>query len=316
MPELPEVEALRLGLLKCIVGSTVKKVVVLNAKIVSSSGTKRQKDENKKLEFEKVFLNKKIKSLARRAKNIIIEFETSEIILVHLKMTGQMIFEEKSNSENLRVHPLGRLRSRKLEEVDFSKNKKHPNKHAYIIFELDNGSLYYNDIRQFGYVLYFKNIEELNDTKHFDKLGLEPFDQDFTLAYFKEGILKKNTSIKKVLLDQSVVVGCGNIYADEACHAAHILPMRYCKSLKDTEIKNLYKNIISILEKAIHSGGSSIANYLLADGERGSYADYHKVYKRENKNCLKKVGDKNCEGILQKITFASRGTHFCSECQK
>jgi formamidopyrimidine-DNA glycosylase len=308
MPELPEVESLRLSLEPYIVGSTFESVTVRNAKIVTSHGTKRTHDKNKQAEFETILIGKKIKSLERRAKNIIINLTSGDLLLVHLKMTGQLVFESARKLIS-GGHP-----------IEESENKL-PHKHTYIIFKLNNGTLYYNDVRQFGYVLYYKNKKELNDKKHFDKLGLEPFDSEFTLNYFKNEIIKYKSPIKTVLLNQKVVVGCGNIYCDEVCFASGVLPMRRCDTLSESEIKLIYKNIIEIIDKAINSGGSSIANYLLADGTRGNYADYHKVYGKKgkpcpNKKCNPKKSNSNTDEILLKsTTLSGRTTVFCPTCQ-
>jgi formamidopyrimidine-DNA glycosylase len=198
-------------------------------------------------------------------------------------------------------HPIAETESNKL-----------PHKHTYIIFTLNNGTLYYNDVRQFGYVLYYRDKSKLEEEEHFVDIGLEPFDKAFTLKYFKESLKGKTTPIKKLLLDQKIVVGCGNIYCDEVLWSSSVLPTRPGRSLKDSEIEKIYKNIIKILDKAIKSGGSSVANYLLADGKRGNYADYHNVYQKDGTKC-KFPG---CKGIIKKITFAGRGTHFCPVHQK
>jgi formamidopyrimidine-DNA glycosylase len=196
---------------------------------------------------------------------------------------------------------------------------KLPHKHTYIIFQLDNGTLYYNDVRQFGYCLYYPAPLQTSPLhgeaylqEHFEGLGLEPFDKNFTLKYFKEKLKSKATPIKKLLLDQEVVVGCGNIYCDEVLWASGVLPTRPARSLKEVEIEKIYKNIKKILDKAINSGGSSVANYLLADGKRGNYADYHKVYKKQGT----RFQFPSCSGTIRKITFAGRGTHYCPVHQK
>jgi len=347
MPELPEVEALRRGLVQRIIGSKILSVQVLNEKLISGKGTTRKASEEKTKEFVAKLKNKKIVEIKRRAKNLIIVLDTGEIILVHLKMTGQLVFvlkpvAEKQVTENLSNRVLERPLARRpygLDSKDFpsqlQKNSsivagghpigesetKLPHKHTYIIFKLGNGTLYYNDVRQFGYVLYYPNEQILVTEKHFEKIGLEPFDKKFTLKYFQKEIenfkkTRSNPAIKKLLLEQTVVVGCGNIYCDEILWSSSILPTRGVKSLKDFEIQLIYKNIKKILDKAINSGGSSIANYLLADGKRGNYADYHNVYKKEHTKCKFKVGNKKCSGIIKKINLAGRGTHFCPVHQK
>ena len=133
--------------------------------------------------------------------------------------------------------------------------------------------------------MFYKNSSELEKINHFKNVSVEPFSDDFTYYYFHDAILAKNKAIKIVFLNQEIVNGLGNIYADEVCFASSVLPMRICKTLKESEIKSLYKNIKAILERAINSGGSSVANYLLSDGKRGNYADFHRAYKQQGKKC-------------------------------
>lgn len=299
MPELPEVEALRLSLERYVVGSIVKNVQILNAKLVSGKDAIRKSDNNKTEEFIKNIRGKKIKNLSRRAKNIIIKFTTGEILLVHLKMTGQLVFvDNKKQNISFGGHP--------IEDTV----KELPHRHTYIIFELSNGTLYYNDVRQFGYCLYYKNLKSLEDEKHFEGLGLEPFDETFTVKYLEDKLSKIKSPLKKVLLDQRVVVGCGNIYCDEIAFASHVLPNRSCSSLSKSEVKLIHKNMLRILDKAIHSGGSSVANYLLADGKRGNYSDYHKVYGKKGNPCP------ICKKPLSHTQLAGRTTVFCENCQR
>ena len=280
MPELPEVESLRLGLEKILLGQKIINIKILNSKIVVSNGTKREFDKVKENEFINNLKGKNIVSIDRRAKNIIFNFDTDEVMIVHLKMTGQLLYENQKN------------------------------KHTHIIFELERGVLHYNDVRKFGYVLYYKNLNEAIRFGHFKNIGAEPFDKGFTLDYFRENILKKNKKIKTVLLEQSVVVGCGNIYADEACFASKVLPDRNCKTLTEVEIKSLYQNIKSILKHAIKAGGSSISDYLLPDGTKGKYANSHKVYGRSGMPCS------ICGNILEKSIVSGRATVYCNTCQK
>jgi formamidopyrimidine-DNA glycosylase len=305
MPELPEVEALRRSLLPYVKGRKVKNIKVLQDKIIAGKGTKRIGTKENTLKFIKNITGKKIIDIKRRAKNLIIVLNDKSILLVHLKMTGQLVFVGSDKKPIHGGHP-----------IQESENKL-PHKHTYIIFELDNGTLYYNDVRQFGYVLYYENENILNTEKHFDGIGIEPFDKEFTLPYFQNEIEKLKvrkikTPIKKILLDQKIVVGCGNIYCDEVLWTSSVLPTRPISQLSKPEINKIYINIINILDKAINSGGSSVANYLLANGKRGNYADYHNVYQKTGSKCRKK----NCNGIIKKINFAGRGTHFCPKHQK
>lgn len=299
MPELPEVEALRLGLEKKIIGSKIIDCKILKPKIISGKSTNRKPSKKLLDNFLLGIKNKKIAKIERVAKNLIVEFSDKSVLVVHLKMTGQLVFVGKKKEKVLGGHPI----------TDSYINSL-PNKHTCVIFKLDNGELFYNDVRMFGYVLFYKNIMEARESGHFSKIGLEPFGSDFTLVYFKKELKKKNKNIKSVLLDQSIVNGAGNIYSDEICFASKVLPSRICKTLTDPEISSLYKNTKKILDLAIKHGGSSISNYLLADGSRGNYARLHKVYGRASEKCLV------CKNILQKEKIAGRTTVFCTHCQK
>jgi formamidopyrimidine-DNA glycosylase len=300
MPELPEVEALRLGLKSRLVGSKILGIKVKEGmgKLVSSNGTTRVSDPLKILEFENMAIGRIITDLDRRAKNIMIHLDDGSLFLVHLKMTGQLVFVSSDNVKVIGGHPMQ------------ESTQDLPHKHTYITLELDTGTLYYNDVRQFGYVLYFPSYTEFQKLNHFDKLGAEPLSQDFDYNTFAKKLKTKKSPLKKVLLDQTVVVGCGNIYADEVCFASGVLPTRMCDTLTRNETQKLYNNIKRILSHAVEQGGSSIANYLLADGSRGNYADYHNVYGKKGKPCVV------CGNLLSSSVVATRTTVFCTHCQK
>ncbi|MEI6728086.1 MAG: DNA-formamidopyrimidine glycosylase [bacterium] len=302
MPELPEVEALRRGLLPLIVGQKIKKAEVKMPKLVSSKGTTRVSSDLKLQEFIQGTLGRTIEGIERRAKNLIFSLNDGGIILVHLKMTGQLVYKGKSGTDKqISVsggHP-----------IELSENSL-PNKHTYVIFNLEHGTLYYNDVRQFGYLLYFTDKKTLESQKHFDGLGAEPLDKGFDFELFYEKLKAKSGILKKVFLDQTVVVGLGNIYADEVCFDAMVKPLRSINSLKKSEIKALYESIVKILPKAVAMGGSSVSNYLLADGSKGNYAREHKVYGRAGQVCLR------CGKTLQKTVLGGRTTVFCDNCQK
>lgn len=275
MPELPEVESLRIGLEKKILNQKIISVKVLKPKIVSGNGTKRIASKRKVELFIESLKNKKIKQIKRIAKNLIFILDNG-VIVAHLKMTGQFVYVNKDNQKTSGGHFILK-----------SLNGTLPNKYTAIIFTLNKGILYYNDLRMFGYVLYYKNLQSFENEKSFQKLGLEPFDPDFTLKYFEDKLSKSKKTIKGLLLDQSVVTGCGNIYADEICFRAKVLPFRVSNTLNKQESDLLYKSIKKILKSAIKNGGSSINNYRLIDGSKGDYTKYHKVYKRYGKPCLR-----------------------------
>ena len=214
-------------------------------------------------------------------------------------MTGQLVFVDKKKNKTLGGHPIVKSFTDDL-----------PNKHTVIIFNLNNGTLFYNDVRMFGYVLYFKNMGDARNHGLFKNIGFDPFDKNFTLEYFKKEIKKTNRNLKATLLDQKIVTGCGNIYTDEVCFASKVLPERICKSLNEKEIESIYKNIKSILKSAIEHGGSSVSDYLLADGSRGNYAREHKVYGKGGKKCF------TCKNTLERKVVSGRATVFCKNCQK
>lgn len=298
MPELPEVESLKRSLLPYLKGQKVVSVQVSRAKLVSGKGTVRESLDFKKVQFEEMLKGEVIKSIDRRAKNLILEFESGKIVLIHLKMTGQLVYKSKNNDFVKGGHP--------IQESDLVV----PNKHTYVIFELEDGFLYYNDVRMFGYLLYFEDQESLDKENHFEGLGFEPDDEDFSLESFVKLMNKKSSRLKSVFLNQEVVVGLGNIYCDEVCFEAGVKPDRFVKSLSDAELAKLYNAIKKIIPLAIDMGGSSVANYLLGDGSKGNYAHYHKVYLKGGKPC------QVCGSILEKQKLNSRTTVFCSVCQK
>ncbi len=307
MPELPEVENLRLGLGHNIVGQKILEVKVTKPKLVSGNGTKRIASSQKTREFIKETLGEKFIGIDRRAKNLIFKLSHGKIILAHLKMSGQFVY--------LPLHKASARHSKNKEKIigghpiELSETKL-PNKHTHIIFKLENGVLYYNDTRMFGYLLYYKDEKSFEKENHFQLYGVEPLGSGFTLKYFIESLKNKKNKIKTILLDQKIVTGLGNIYADESLFEAKILPYRLANSLTKTEVKNLHKAIIRIIKRAIKVGGSSVATYRLLDNTRGNYAREHKVYGKYGKLCV------NCKTVLKKMTIGGRTTIFCGICQK
>jgi formamidopyrimidine-DNA glycosylase len=298
MPELPEVESLRRSLKPYIIGKTIQSITVHKPKLVSGSGTVRQPLDYKKQEFETNPIGAQITDITRVAKNLILHLSNGQVILVHLKMTGQLVYQDENQNKVLGGHP-----------IQASENQL-PNQHSHIIFELNQGTLYYNDVRMFGYVLLYPNLETIYQLGHFDKIGLDPFDSNFTSEYLYKNLKTKKSKLKTVLLNQVIVTGLGNIYADEVCFKASILPTRMTNTLNKKEVSKLYNAITEIIPKAVEMGGSSIANYIMADGSRGTYAREHKVYGKAGNQCVV------CDQTLQKTTINSRTTVFCQFCQK
>lgn len=307
MPELPEVENLRKGLEQAITGQKIRLVKILKPKLVSGKGAIRSASQKKKNEFERGAEGEIFEKIERRAKNLIFRLSHNKIILVHLKMSGQFVYLPKplastrpglSSKTVIGGHPI------ELSE------KKLPNKHTHIIFELEKGTLYYNDTRMFGYLLFYPNEEAFETENHFALYGLEPLSKEFTLKYFAKALKNKTGAIKGVLMDQKIVTGLGNIYTDESLFAARIRPDRSASSLRNLEIKRLRQAIIRIIKRATKVGGSSVATYRLLDETRGNYAREHKVYGKAGKPCV------SCRKPLSKTVIQGRTTIFCPHCQK
>lgn len=299
MPELPEVENLRRGLERSILGQKIVSVEVKKPKLVSGSGTVRIASKRKVDEFIKGLTGEYFVAVERRAKNLIFKLSNGKIILAHLKMTGQFVYKASSSKKTVSGgHPI---------EIS---EKTLPNKHSHIIFRLKEGTLYYNDTRMFGYLLYYRSILDFEKRNHFKLLGREPLEKDFTVEYFIDSLKNKKSKIKTVLMSQDIVTGVGNIYTDESLFESKIDPRRIASNLKKDEVKRLHDVIVSTMKRAIKVGGSSVATYRLIDESRGNYAREHKVYGKAGKNCM------NCKKPLQKILINNRSTVFCPRCQK
>ncbi len=287
MPELPEVETLRREL-KILVNKTISNVEVRAPKIVLPFSVP---------EFAKRLKGENITSVERRAKILLIELTSGSILTIHLKMTGQLIYAPKGKAPIVGGHP----QKGGIENL--------PNKYTHLIIDFTDGTkLYFNDLRKFGWARLVTKKEFEVMTAH---IGIEPLSKAFT-AYVLETIIKKypRRPIKQLLLDQTLIAGIGNIYADESCFLAKILPMEIAGKLHTKEIKKLHEAIIYILKLSIQKKGTSAKNYLRSNGKPGGMVPHLNVYGRGKEVC------KVCGTTLTKIKFNGRGTHFCSQCQK
>lgn len=320
MPELPEVENLRQGLSRSIVGQKIRRVEIRKPKLVSGKGTIRTASLQEKKKFIQGVTGEKFISVERRAKNLIFKLSHGKIILAHLKMSGQFVYTTRTSTlEPIIGGPARNAFSIAVaggHPIELSE-KQLPNKHTHLIFELERGTLYYNDTRMFGYLLYYPSLQAFEAENHFVMYGLEPLSKEFTSEYFFDALQGKKGrgkggagKIKAVLMDQKIVTGLGNIYADESLFEAKIRPDRKASSVSKPEARKLYKAIIRIIKRAIKVGGSSVATYRLLDQTRGNYAREHKVYGKAGKMCP------NCGKPLQKIKIQTRTTIFCPHCQK
>jgi formamidopyrimidine-DNA glycosylase len=273
MPELPEVETIRRTLLQLIMGKKIQSVSVFWPKIIKLPVEVEQ--------FSDALIGQTIQDIGRRGKFLV--FYTDIYALVsHLRMEGRYTL---SQSE---------------EPVD---------KHTHVIFHFTDGTeLRYRDVRKFGTMHLFRKGDEWNSLP-LSHLGPEPLEDTFDLKDFKNKLASKKRNIKSVLLDQTVLVGLGNIYVDEALFKARIHPETMAQSLSDEEINILYGSIIETLSEAVKKGGSTVRTYVNSQGEMGMFQLEHYVYGRKGEDC------KVCGVELIKTVVGGRGTVFCPNCQ-
>ena len=279
MPELPEVETTVRGLKKEILS-----LKILNVWTDLKTKDKRKNDTvaNPKYFtfFKKEVKNKKILSVERRAKNILINLSGNKTILIHLKMTGNLLYGE-------------------CEQGRF----------VHFIFYLSNKKcLAFSDMRKFGKITLL-DTKTAHDSKHLKDFGPEPLHKSFTLEKFEERLNKKpNGKIKTVLLDQTIIAGIGNIYSDEILWSAGIHPERKVSKIEKTEIRKMFQAMKKILNKSIKLGGDSMSDYLNLYGRPGKFQMYHEAYRRTGERCRKK----GCKGVIIRKIINNRSAHFCS----
>ena len=286
MPELPEVETVRTGLHKLIIGRVIRSVASDNPKSFPNAA----------VEVQEFLIDAVVTNVRRRAKVLMIDLSTGYSLVIHLKMTGQLVFigEQRFGAGHPNDSLIANL----------------PDKSTRVTLEFSDGThLYFNDQRKFGWVRLMPTLEVPN-IDFMKKVGPEPLEVDFTSAEFTERFTRRaNTTIKAALLDQSVIAGVGNIYADESLWGAKIHPSRQVKSITDKEFKALYTDVREVMNLAIAKGGSSNQTYINAEGQRGHYMDFARVFRREGQACPR------CGTIIVKLRVAGRGTHICPHCQ-
>lgn len=288
MPELPEVETIRTGLSKLLPGRVVKDVWYDWDKSFP----------NAPADVARFLVGAKVEKIRRRAKVLIIELSEGWALIIHLKMTGQLVFVGK-NQRFGAGHP-----SKDMVGIL-------PSKSTHVVIDFTDGSkLYFNDQRKFGWMRLMPALE-IPEIDFFKKVGPEPLDDDFTVDQFIERLMRrKNSKIKAVLLDQSVVAGIGNIYADESLWSAKIHPSATVSDVPKTKLVLLYSAMRDVLNLSIQKGGSTDKNYVDAEGQKGSYLAFANVFRKEGQPCPR------CGTPIDKIRVAGRGTHICPHCQK
>ena len=291
MPELPEVETIRRDL-STLLGKKIIALEILTPKTASHSAAF----------FKKTLVNQKLIRIDRRGKLLILVMQNGFFLLVHLKMTGQLIFQSKTKKI---------VGGHSLVEGSYEKSVggELPNKHTRAIFYFSGGGvLFFNDLRKFGYLKLVKK-DELDEILK-KNYGPEPLTKSFSLENVKNILKNKKTNIKATLLNQKLIAGLGNIYVDEVLFASKIIPIRVTSYLKLLEVERLVKETNKIIKKAVEYRGTTFSNYVDSNGKKGNFSKFLKVYGRGGKACL------NCGNIISKIKLVGRGTHYCSNCQK
>lgn len=343
MPELPEVETVRAGLSELLPELTIKSVEFDWPKSFP----------NAKSDTDRFLVGAKIVQVRRRGKALIIDLSSGYSLVIHLKMTGQLVFRSKSAVFGA-GHPsdslVGKLPdkstrvvfhlSKNNDEITDSqgssaRNERSTEQDVHEVRSESTGArdtaidrerwrsfglrpkagqrgewLFFNDQRKFGWVRLIPTVE-IDNMDFFRKLGPEPLAADFTAKDFRERMRKRpGSKIKPALMDQAVIAGVGNIYADEALWGAKIHPEERVRDVSDTKLNKLYEELIYVLKLAIEKGGSTDKNYVDAKGKKGSYLKFASVFRRENQPCPR------CGTTIIKTRVGGRGTHLCPYCQK
>jgi formamidopyrimidine-DNA glycosylase len=304
MPELPEVQTTVNGLKSHVVGLKIKDVWT-NYNSAYSKGSETIKDPVFFKHFKKEVVGRTITSAERRAKNILINLDCGLTILVHLKMTGHLLYGRYVFNTKNKKDP--------WEAIEPPALKDPYNKHVRLVFTFTDGHhLALSDVRRFAKVTLI-STEILHDSLHLSTIGPEPLDKTFTFKRFDARLdLRPNGKIKQVLMDQTIVAGIGNIYADESLWRAGINPLERVKNIEPAYRKNLYQAIQKTLLRGIDFGGDSTSDYRNVLGEKGKFHEGHFAYQQTGKKCAKK----NCPGTITRIVLGGRATHFCPVHQK
>ena len=289
MPELPEVETVRRGLQELIV----------NKKVASASERDSPKSfPNSSADVRQFLVGAQIVDVRRRAKVLLLDLDSGYTLVTHLKMTGQLVFRAEGVAFGA-GHPNDSL----IGEL--------PDRSTRVVISFSDGShLFFNDQRKFGWMKLYPTVEVPN-INFMLSVGPEPLEDSFTADMLYERLQRrKNTTIKAAILDQTVLAGVGNIYADEGLWGAKIHPATRVKDVSKVQIADLWREIRDVMNLAIEKGGSTDRNYVNAEGKKGSYMDFARAFRREGQPC-----PRHPEVLIEKIRVAGRGTHICPVCQ-
>ena len=290
MPELPEVETIRKGLAEVLPGRRITGFEVRLPKSFQAAGPERT---------ERI-IGAKVASVERRGKLLMIGLSTGVHLLIHLKMTGQLIYRQRRRVKLAGGHPTTDM---VLGEF--------PKKSTHVIFTFDNqAELFFNDQRTFGYIKLVPD-EDLANVPLLKSFGPEPLERAFTLKTFEGRLARRpNAKLKPLLLDQTFLAGLGNIYVDEALNLAKLHPLRTVASLQPVHRRALYQAIKSVLRASLRYGGTSDNTYVTIRGDKGDYLSHARAYHRTGLPC------RACGTPIERLVVAGRGTHICPRCQR
>ncbi len=284
MPELPEVETTVRGLKKEVLGL---RIIDVWTDVKTQDPRKRDTAASPAFFafFRRAVRGAQIMSVTRRAKNILINLDTGQTVLIHMKMTGHLIYRT-DNTVGAYIHT---------------------------IFKLSDGAeLAFSDMRKFGKITLL-DTATAHDTKHLSGIGPDPLQKNFTLKILKERLAKKqNGKIKTVLMDQSVIAGIGNIYSDEILWRAGVHPERRAGKISEKEIVRMLSAMKELLKKGINFGGDSTSDYRNIYGLPGKFQLHHNAYQRTGEKCQKE----SCKGVIIRKVINGRSAHYCSAHQK
>ena len=291
MPELPEVETVRLGLVPALEGRIITQALV------------RRKDLRRPFppRFAERLAGRMVRKLTRRAKYILAELDSGETLVIHLGMSGRMSVYSKGHRQQLGDYVYGP-----------APDGAGHGKHDHVVLETDAPArIVFNDHRRFGLMTLIAT-GSLNQDPLFKDIGIEPLAKGFSAAYLARILDGKKTPIKSALLDQRVIAGLGNIYVCEALFLARLSPRRFAGAIKKDEIAGLVRAIKTVLKHAIAAGGSTLRDHAQATGDPGNFQHQFRVYGQEGKAC----SGRGCRGTVKRIVQAGRSTFYCPACQK
>lgn len=304
MPELPEVQTTVNGLKSRIVGHTIADAWS-DYGSQYFRGSETIKDRAYFVRFRKTVLRRKVVSVDRRAKNILINLSGGLTILVHMKMTGHLLYGKYRFEGKAAKDPWFPLEPQSLKDPY--------NRHVHFVLSFENGrQLALSDVRKFAKVA-FGSTAELHKSEHLRTIGPEPLEKGFTAKSFSDRLdLRPEGKIKPVLMDQKILAGVGNIYADESLWRAGIHPLERIKNIPSAKRTALWKAIKKTLSRGIDFGGDSTSDYRNVAGEKGAFHEKHHAYQKTGSRCEKR----GCGGTIRRITIGARSAHFCDRHQR